>query len=228
MKKHSKIIMFLLAIICLSCAITVSTPVYAQVAVNTNETTVCVFGEAKLEVKPDTAHVNVKIENVGNSGDAVKKQTFENYNNVVQSLVTAGLNKNNIKLTNFYTNSNCFRFGQVFESAVLNFKVTLNNTENLNKLITLIEQNENAQICNITFEVTSQNESYQKVLNSAVENAKQKAQNLLNKTDLTIVKIMEENTYCCGTLYKDYVDTQFADTLVENVTINAKVRVEFN
>ncbi len=253
MKKKHLFLAFLLSIICLSSALTISTPVYAEEVPNTNETTesesltqnssatlqttvnqnesnefntvISVFGEAKQEVAPDKAQIYVSIENVGKDESSLKKDTFEIYNNAISTLNKNGILSENIKLTNFYINSNCARFGSSAYFAVLDFCVKVDDLTNFNDIISNIENVENLKIKSLNFEVSNSNEAYKTVISKAIDNAIDKAKSILNKDNFEIISITEENNYCYSQLYKNYVDSEQSGTLIDNIEISAKVKV---
>lgn len=191
-----------------------------------NETEICVIGESSIKVDPDTAKVYVTIENVDVNVAVSKEQTLNMYKIAKEKLEDLGAVE--VMSTYFTTYpSYDYKCGKdlIGYYAVLNFCYKLDDLSLIKSSIDDLMNMGIKSINYINYEVSNSKDVYQKVLKQAIDNAKTKAEFISNRTDLSLVKVREENTYYCSTLYKSYNEADL--NLVSQVEITAKVKAEF-
>lgn len=211
------------------CLLTVSLASFNNCLFASDEinTKITVYGEASKKVTPNCATIYMSIENVDINAEISKNLTLTMYQQAIDKLSEIGVNKNDIKMSYFstypsYDYNNCKTL--IGNYAVLNFSYKLNNLDKVTESIDILYNLGITSVSHINYEATEIQELYNNLLKQAILNAKQKAQNILGKTDLTIIELSEENTYCCTTLYKSYADKSIDNDLSNQIEISAKVK----
>ena len=192
------------------------------------EICICVVGNASKLLSPDSATIFASVSSCDSDISIAKNTNNEKFQNIISTLDELGVSKDNISLDDYNTMP---RFSFSFTNSLteycssLRFSVKVDNLDNLNEIITAL--NENVNINDIRYEVSNLDEEYTNVLNLAVENAKSKAIALAGREDLNISCIKEERLFSKHNIFKRYSETLEDSSLLGKIEIKARVNVEF-
>ena len=110
--------------------------------------------------------------------------------------------------------------------ASINFTVDVSDLAQIGEVVDGIIGYDGAKVSSINYMVSNQDELYASALSSALENAKQKAKNIMG-TEPKIVGICEECSYNYFTTYRSVNELSSAFDMAEDIEITAKVIVKF-
>ncbi len=196
-----------------------------------DETTICVIGNASLNLSPDSAQVCIKIEKLSEEISQSKTQCFETFDKAVASLKENGIGEDDICLNYFncYPEYN-FESGRKITGyfSDISFCVTVKSLDNLNNVVNILLENGVTSIYEINYQVADLENAYSQALSQALENAKTKASKLLGREDLKVVKINEERIFTSNNMYRSYAEEYSNSPLIGKINIEARVVVEFN
>lgn len=190
---------------------------------------ISVIGNAKKSFSPDSAVVNAVIETLDSDMVKSKDDNFDKFQSTISRLKDLEIAEDNITLGYFstypsYDYSSCGTL--MGYHTTLNFSFKVDNLDNLKEVINAITESGVTCIQDIRYQISNLDEEYEEVLKEAVENAKTKAAKLLNKEDLRVVRIKEENIYYCSDLYRNYAE-ELENNLLGKIEIKARVNVVF-
>ncbi len=195
------------------------------------EITICVFGNSKLSLSPDSAKIFACIQILDAELDKAKENNLQAFEKLIAALKSIGIEESAITLTNFNCHPNynydCGR-NIVGYYSTTSFTVKVEALDKIKECVSVMTENGVTEINNIVYEVSNLEEEYSNALKNAVENAKEKAAKLLNREDLKIVSVKEEYVYSCNSLYRTYAGDMSASDLVGKIEVEARVLVEFN
>lgn len=191
---------------------------------------ISVMGEASIKVDPDQAKIFLTIQNVDTDAEVSKQLTLQMYENAINKLAEMGLEKNQISMSYFrtypsYDYKECRSLIGYY--AVLNFSVVVSDLQNVNSIIDELFSLGITTIDHINYEVTDISEAYNELLIQALNNAENKAKILLNKENVVLVKFIEENTYNCVSVYRNYADSSIEADLSSQIELTARVNATF-
>ncbi len=146
-----------------------------------------VNGQGTVTVTPDMAYINIGVET--EDADASKAQS-ENailMESVKEAIVNAGIDEDDLQTMNYsiykaYNYKGENEREEVYKASNV-LKVTVRDLDKLGDLIDLVSKSGANQINNIQFTVSNEDEYYQEALVIAMENAKGKADAILNTMD---------------------------------------------
>ncbi len=191
---------------------------------------ITVMGEASEYVDPDCARVYMTIQNVDLDVNVSKSATLDMYQNAVNKLAELEIPKNNIDMSYFSTYPS-YDYSKnktlVGYYAVLNFNFKVDNIENVNNIIDEMYQLGITNINHINYEISETNEVYNSLLEKAVVNAENKAKLLLQKDEVSLVNLVEENSYNCTSIYRSYADSSINADLSSQIKLTARVQASF-
>lgn len=191
---------------------------------------ICVIGNANLNLSPDSAQICVKIEKLDEEITNSKTQCFETFERAVEELKKAEIGEDEICLNYF----NCYPEYN-FESgrrltgyfSDISFCVNVKSLDNINNVVNSLLESGVTSIYEINYQVSDLENAYSQALSQALENAKTKASKLLGKEDLKIVRINEERIYTSNNMYRSYAEQYSTSPLIGKINIEARVVVEF-
>lgn len=160
---------------------------------------IIVYGGGKISVTPDVAYVMVGVESLNSELQTAVKENDEIVSSLINYLKEQGINEKDIKTKYYsiyqkhdYTASQRFLGYQV--SSTLEFKCK--DIDNLESYISELTNLGANKLEGITFNCENISQYYQEALKLAIEDAKNKAECLTDKT-LSIYKVTEESMYTC-------------------------------
>lgn len=179
-----------------------------------------IMGEGRVEVVPDMAEVNIKIE----YSDRVRETSRQTVKDMLESLHTK-LDENNvqnIKQNRLYTfkcrgHEDCFK-----SNVVVTFGV--DDLANLKTIIDNIDD-DYVEIIGINYKVSNYEQCYAEAMNDAINNATQKCQNIEEK-QISVVGV-EEEYCCCPCMYREYDSENISLDLQNPIEITACVKIHF-
>lgn len=177
-----------------------------NITINESEKFSTVFSfsyKEKQKFKADQAIINIQIETLDMDQKIAYQKNKEIYDKIISELDNQGAE--NVKITYNYCSpcSNSCSIRSDGYRVYTNLSYQLNNLENIVSSIENVE-NLSANVLSIEYKLSDYQEKYDNLLTLAVENAKAKAKKLLNKEDISILKIKEEKLYCCNSKYQVY------------------------
>ncbi len=169
---------------------------YPLTIVNTTRTSeLSVIGEGKVEATPDMAHVEagITINNAGTVDEAQK--TINKVNNeIIKSMKSLGINKEDIKTSNYSIYPNYEYDGRANKIVGYNGNVTTTiKTKKLTLVSKIIEEATKAganQIQGVKFTIDKPENYREKAREEAIKNAKEQAQKLANKLGIKLGKVV--------------------------------------
>ncbi len=192
------------------------------------EASICVYGNSKITVAPDSAKICAKIETLNADMSASKQENFASYEKVIESLSSNGFDRDDITFDNFYCHPN-FNYEGGREilgyCATTRFCVCVKELDKIKDCVSLLSENGVTTICDIAYQVSNMSEEYTEALMQAITNAKEKASKLLGRDDLKMISLKEQYVYSCNDYFRGYADIS-AD-YVGKIEIEAQVLAEF-
>ena len=183
---------------------------------------VTIYGEASIEISPDKAKVSVCIESIDANKKESRAKAQEKFNTVVSALTQAGVSKDSIVLSSFYTHESldCRNLVGFVSNVYLNFEA---NTNDVTSLVSNLVENDGVEITGVTYFLSDYDKIYNGLLSTAVQNAVAKAE-LLNSSELQVTNIEEECTYC-PTLWRNSAEVLDSNGYTGKIEVTAKVKV---
>ncbi len=195
-----------------------------------NDAEISVLGEARVKVDPDRACVYMSIENVDMNPDVSKKLTLDMYAQALEKLSEFGVAKSDVDMSYFRTYPS-YDYSSVKtltgHYAVLNFNYKLNDIAKVNESIDALFDLGITTVSHVNYEVTEMSDDYNAILQEALINAESKAKLLLNKDEIELVDFVEENSYNCMTIYRNYAASSVNADLSSQIELTARVKATF-
>lgn len=193
-----------------------------------------VSGSAEVFVSPDSAIIKFAIITNGENAEEIEKENTEKTNALIEKLVSMNINREDISTLNYtvykkqeYVDGKSLDLG--FEiSNVL--EINVKNLKDISSINSILLQNGVSEIYSVNFCVSDQNSQYFIALKDALENAKRKAQSLIECENMKICKIIEQSqiTNGCTTYSLKALNTENLQSILKDkISIRASVVVEF-
>lgn len=210
---------------------------YAQVNQQATHTSrvMTVTGNGQVKATPTSAQLQIEVQTQGNNVQVPQQENTIIMNQVIQSLVTLGIPREQIQTTS-YTITPLYQFEdgkQIFKGYEVINAVTVNvtNIDDLGLIIDTAIENGANRIANIQFNIDHTDAYYQQALRVALQNAQLKAKTIAETMHLPLqllpIEIVEEQVNT-PILYRSMVDAS-GNTPIEQgqVAIQATVRVTY-
>ena len=195
-----------------------------------DEMCICIIGNAKKSLTPDSAVVTAVIETLDADIKNAKDKNFQQFNKVITALNDSGIDSQSIVIES-YTSYPSYDYTSgktlVGYYSITSFTFEVSDLDNLKKYIDVATENGVSSIRSLNYKVSNLEEEYSNVLMSALENAKEKAAKLLGRDDLKVCNIKEESVYYSNSLYRSFAEELSSSALVGKIEIQARVMVEF-
>ena len=173
---------------------------------------IMVKGNAVINVKPDTAILDLNIETTGKDIKTIQLKNNKSMDNLVDNLLKLGIDRKDIYRSNYNLNSdyglnskNKFEFLGYKVSSTISIKV-----KDINKIEEIITKSKKAGANidkPIDFSVSDYDKYYKEALNSAIEDGNNKAKNISKKLGVDLGSAIKID---------EYIDYNYID----NNTIN--------
>ncbi|MFN4212819.1 MAG: SIMPL domain-containing protein [Microgenomates group bacterium] len=166
---------------------------YPLTIVSTSKTSeLAVVGEAKIDVSPDTAYINLGINTSEKTVSQVREKIDKVNNNFVNEMKKLGIKKEQIKTINYsiYPNYD-YNDGQkiVGYSGNTSLQIKVKDFNLINKVLEKAEGSGINQIGGVNFTIDKPEVYREKVRERAIENAKNQAQKLAKSLGIKLGKI---------------------------------------
>lgn len=225
MKK--KILFLLLALVLIIPVLT--QPIKREVYAYENMGEISVIGESTISLTPDMAKVSATITQVDMDLESAKNKVFEIYSNVKNSLQ----NSEHISKINlvYFTTYPTFDYSQgktlTGYNSTLSFDYEVDQIDQIQISIDSLINCGVKNINSVNYQVKDYASQYNELLQSAIDNAVGKAKILLQKDDVIIKNIVEQETYNACYLCKSYFAENVSNDFDSKIEISAKVKVVF-
>jgi len=161
--------------------------------ISTSKTSeLAIVGEAKMEVVPDIAYVNLGIKEQGKKVEEVKEKINQVNNNLINYLKKKGVFKENIKTSNYsiYPNYD-YNEGEkiIGYTGEANLTIKLKDFNLISSILDEVTKLGVNQIGGVNFVVDEPQKYRQRVREKAIENAKNEAQKLAKTLGIKLGKI---------------------------------------
>lgn len=191
-----------------------------------NNNIIEIRSKAKKEFDADCAYLSVQVDTLDLDKAVSNNKNRDIVNKIVDSLEKIGIGKDNIEIG--YSNNYLTREGFINNlcgtRTCTNLNIYIDNLENLYEIIDIIQEN-GGKTNSINYKLKEYDAKYDEVLSMAIEKSMQKAQKLLNKTEINLIKLKEDYVYSCETKYQNYYDGISKDLLKAKISIEAQVEI---
>lgn len=223
--KKACFIFFMIAFVLVG-AVAVKPTTFVQAYDNIGE--ISVIGESSQKLTPDMAKISATISQADTDLETAKNKTFEIYSNVKKAMEN-NQNVSKVNLLYFTTYPNFdYSIGKTLTgyNSTLSFEFEVDNLENIQNAINSLIDCGVKNINSINYQVKDFSQQYNIILQSAIDNAVDKAKILLQKDDVTIKNIVEQETYNSCFMCKSYFEGDNGD-FDSQIEISARVKVVF-
>ena len=172
----------------------------------------------------------MRVQSVDMDAKVAKNATKELFNKAVTVLKDLGIEDQDIIMTSSYSNpSYDYTCGKAFmghsSTIYFNYEVDLDKVQNsIDKLV----ENGFEDITNIQYNLRDSESVYNDLLKEALNNAEQKAKDIVGNDNLQIVKICEKDNYYYPTLYRSGSEVLNDGAYIGKIEISAQVQVKFS
>lgn len=189
---------------------------------------ISVIGESTIKLSPDMAKVSATINQVDMDLETAKNKTFEIYSNIKSCMEN---NEHVSKLNlSYFTTFPSFDYsnGKTLTgyNSTLTFEYEVDQIDQIQSSIDCLIENGVKNVNSVNYEIKNYDEQYNLLLQSAIDNAVSKAKILLQKDDVIIKNIVEQETYNTCYMARAYYMEATSDFDSE-IEISAKVKVVF-
>lgn len=209
---------------------------------STNTIIATAIGE--YNVAPDVAYVNIGMTTSGSSAEEVQKINDENMSKVLEAIKNAGIADNEISTSDYsvYPEYNYASTRQTIKGfvAVNRATITINDINNVGKVLQAAHNAGANDIGNISFSIKNRNEAYNAALSGAIQAARSRAQVMADAAGVQLGGLVQvsETSYSTPYVqrsYSNYVgeaEPQAADSTASSIStgelkINANATVVF-
>ncbi len=154
-----------------------------------------VVGEGKVDVVPDMANVQAGITADGKTVQEVEGKVNEINNKIVSALEKLGIDKKDIKTTNYSINPN-YRFTPDGRNNISGYTgntsltITVREQELVSRVITATTEAGANQVYNSGFTVDDPGKFREEARNRAIQNAKEQAQKLASELGIKLGRVV--------------------------------------
>ena len=206
----------------------------AQVDESTNDTNpqmkinniIEIRSKAKKEFDADCAYLSVQIDTLDLDKTVSNNKNKDIVNKIVAGLEEKGISKDNIEIgySNHYLTREGFINNLCGTRTCTNLNIYIDNLENIYEIIDLIQEN-GGKTNSINYKLKDYEAKYDEVLSMAIKKSTQKAQKVLNKEEINLIKLKEDYVYSCETKYQNYYEGISRDLLKAKISIEAQVEI---
>lgn len=182
--------------------------------------------KAKKDFDADCAYLSVQIDTLDLDKTVSNNKNKDIVNKIVNVLEENGISKDNIEVgySNYYLTREGFVNNLCGTRTCTNLSIYVDNLENLYEIIDLIQES-GGKTNSINYKLKDYETKYDEVLLVAIEKSTQKAQKVLNKEEINLIKLKEDYVYSCETKYQNYYEGISRDLLKAKISIEAQVEV---
>jgi uncharacterized protein YggE len=165
--------------------------------INDTTRTVQVTGSGELQVEPDTARIRLGVQTEADTAKAALNQNSTKMRTLINALEKADVSSNDIQTQTVRLSPRYDRNNSNNSSTLVGFtasNIVEVRTQNLEDLGKLLDQSVEAganTIENISFEVSNSDTLTDQVRETAVQNARHKAEELANLTNATLGSVLK-------------------------------------
>ena len=197
---------------------------------NEEEVSICVFGKAKIKIAPNSACIFARIETLDSDVGLSKENNLSSFDKIIAALEEKGIEKEEISLEYFncqpnYDYSSGKTLTGYYSTTAFSFEVS--DIDNVKKYIDVLTENGVTSVDNVCFKVSNMEEQYNNALSLAIENARAKAEKMIECENLSLVKLKEEYVYSTNNILRQYSDGVSPLSHLGKVEIEASVLAVF-
>ena len=189
------------------------------------ELSILVVGSASTQASPDSGVIYARIESRGSDCNEAKEGAMQIFDRVVESVVSKGLAKENLRLE-YFNSSSCYEFSLTRSAseycANIGLSLEVPQLSEIQNYIDVLTENGVCCIDSINYRVADIQNQYNETLAKAIENARTKAEKLSGQQGLRLIKIKEEMSHGPALLRASANEIDFAD-YIGDIKIDARV-----
>lgn len=169
----------------------ISYPLHVSTSVTTSE--LSVVGEGKVDVTPDTAHVNVGIQ-VSNTptAEGAQEQISTINNKIIDAMSSLGIKKEDIKTSNYSVFPGYSNDGRTISgyngNATISIKIK--KTELVSQVVTSATNAGANEIHGVSFSIDDPSKFREQARTKAIEDAKEQAEKLAKNLGIRLGKVV--------------------------------------
>lgn len=177
----------------------------ANASEGSNDSTLTVYGEGRVSIKPDIAYVNVGVENLDKDAKKAQQDNKSAMDKVMAKLKSLGIAEKDIQTSDYYV-----RLEEDYRNdkrEILGFrvsntvKVTLRNVDKVGEVLAGAYEAGANTFHGITFDVENRDDAYNKAMEQAIAKAKEKAESMAKAAG---VKLDKMDVICEGLTTPQY------------------------
>lgn len=180
-----------------------------------------VFGEGRVEVQPDRAEVNIKIEYTDLSKATAQDEVKNIYNDLVEALNGKGVGE--VKVLNDYGMPCCGREMCFKANRFVSFEV--DDLSSLGEVLADVGS-EYVRVTGITYSASDYETHYAEAVKDAIQNATTKVQNIVGG-EVKLVGVKED----CGCypicLYREFGGVEMLENAQKPLVVTATIVADF-
>lgn len=219
---------FLILVLVIALLIPVMSKPIQPVVAYENMGEISVIGKSMVKLSPDIAKVCATITQVDMDLEISKNKTFEIYSNIKNCLENNEyVSKPNLSYFSTFPTFD-YSNGKTLTgyNSTLTFEYEVDQIDQIQSSIDCLIENGVKNINSVNYQIKNYTEQYNSLLQSAIDNAISKAKILLQKEDVIIKNVVEQETYnTCYMAKAYYMETN--DDFNSEIEISAKVKVVF-
>ena len=150
-----------------------------QIETDCSECSVCVVGKASKMIVANSAVCFVRIENCDENIFTSQTSCKETYQNIISKAERFGISKDSF-IEHEMTSRHGFSNPKEYKTFI-DFEIQISDTDKIQSLSEEISGFENCKILDLHYVLSNISEEYESVLNEAIENANQKANEILKR-----------------------------------------------
>ena len=157
-----------------------------------DDCSICVIGRASKKLTSDCAYMLIRIEKSDANIFSSQNACYEVYNDIISKV-----NEFNISRENFCEHGIVSRQCRVEPAeykTVFDFEIKVCELDKIGEIENKINETDDCKIFDLRYTYSSLNDEYENVLNEAIENAQQKANELLHRNGQK-VQIVAQNVF---------------------------------
>lgn len=156
--------------------------------------TVTITGEGRVTAEPDTGAVTVTIITEGDEAEDAQEENIEQFNLVVMALKDLGVEEKDLQTTSFNVNPR-YRYDEGERTQIgfevrQSLEVTIRDLDKSGEIIQAAGVNGVNQVSGLSFKVDEPEQYREEARRKALENAKEKADELAQVTGVRLGKII--------------------------------------
>ncbi len=177
---------------------------------STSNDIITVYGVGRISLVPDVAYITMGYENINNDPKIAQDRNLEKMASIIEMLIDEGISEEDIQTVSFNVNQEYDHVNghrKILGYRVTNLiRVTINDTEEAGHYIKLAYDEGSNVFQRIEFDIIDREQAYLDALDTAIQRAEQKANEIASKTNRRVGEVLEimEQGSSSSTYYSQY------------------------